>query len=44
MAAYKRITITIHPIERDKLKEIAKKNKETISGMISRLIQNYDKQ
>ena len=44
MAAYKRITITIHPIELEKLKQIAKKNDETISGMISRLIQNYDKQ
>jgi hypothetical protein len=42
MATHKRITITIHPIELKKIKEIAKKNNETISGMIQRLIQNYD--
>ena len=37
----KRITITIHQIELSKLKKIAKENKETVSGMISRLIQQY---
>ena len=37
----KRITITIHDIELSKLKQIALENKETISGMITRLIQQY---
>jgi len=37
----KRITITIHDIELTKLKKIAKQNKESISGMITRLIQQY---
>jgi len=37
----KRITITIHEIELSKLKQIALENKETISGMITRLIQQY---
>ena len=37
----KRITITIHEIELNKLKQIAKENKETISGMITRLIQQH---
>jgi len=41
MAIYKKITITLHPIEVKKLKEIAEKNKETISGMVSRLIKDY---
>ena len=41
MATHKRINITIHPIELNKLKAIAKKNNETISGMITRLIQEY---
>ena len=42
MASYKRITITIHPIELKKLKRIAKQNDETVSGMIQRLIQQYN--
>jgi len=37
----KRITITIHEIELSKLKQIALENKETVSGMITRLIQQY---
>ena len=41
MATHKRINITIHPIELEKLKKIAEKNNETISGMIQRLIQDY---
>ena len=43
MATHKRINITIHPIELEKLDQIAKKNNETRSGMIARLIQEYDK-
>ena len=43
MATYKRINITIHPIELKKLDQIAKKHDETRSGMIARLIQNYEK-
>lgn len=41
MASHVRINITIHPIELKKLDEIAKKNNETRSGMIQRLIQDY---
>lgn len=41
IATHKRINITIHPIELKKLKKIAKDNNETISGMITRLIQEY---
>lgn len=41
MAAHKRITITLHPIEIKKLDEIAAENLETRSGMITRLIQGY---
>lgn len=41
MASYKRLTITLHPIEIEKLKRITEDNQETISGMISRLIQGY---
>lgn len=41
MATHKRINITIHPIELKKLDEIVKENNETRSGMITRLIQNY---
>jgi len=44
MATYKRITITMHPLEIEKLDQIAKENEETRSGMISRLIQGYKKQ
>ena len=39
----KRITITIHKLELDKLRKIAKENYESISGMITRLIQEYKK-
>ncbi len=42
MATHKRINITIHPIELEKLDQIAKKNQETRSGMIKRLIQEYE--
>ena len=42
MATHKRINITIHPIELEKLDRIAKKHNETRSGMIQRLIQSYD--
>ena len=42
MATHKRINITMHPIELEKLDHIAKQNNETRSGMISRLIQNHD--
>ena len=41
MAVYKKMTITLHPIEIEKLERIAKQNKETKSGMIARLIQEY---
>jgi hypothetical protein len=41
MATHKRITITMHPIELQKLKVIAKENHETISGMIQRLVMEY---
>jgi len=41
MSVYKRINITIHPIELEKLKRISRLNKETVSGMISRLIKDY---
>ena len=42
MASHKRINITIHPIELEKLDQICKKHDETRSGMIQRLIQSYD--
>lgn len=42
MAVYKRMTITLHPKEMEKLDRIRKKNKETKSGMIARLIQEYN--
>lgn len=42
MSTHKRINITIHPIELKKLDDIAKEHDETRSGMISRLIQNYN--
>ncbi len=42
MAVFKKITITLHPIEIKKLERIAKKNQETKSGMIARLIKDYN--
>ena len=44
MANRKRIDITLHPIELEKLDRIRKKDnfKESRSGMIARLIQNYE--
>jgi len=42
MATRKRIDITLHPIELEKLDRMAKKHEETRSGMIARLIQEYD--
>ena len=42
MATHKRINITIHPIELKKLDKIAASNNETRSGMITRLIQEYE--
>lgn len=42
MATHKRINITLHPIEIEKLDKIAKKHQETRSGMITRLIQKYE--
>jgi len=41
MGVSKKVTITMHPIEIEKAKRIAKKNQETFSGMISRLIHDY---
>lgn len=41
MATHKRINITMHPIELEKLDRISKKHQETRSGMIARLIQEY---
>ena len=43
MANRKRIDITLHPIELEKLDRIRKKEKykESRSGMIARLIQEY---
>jgi hypothetical protein len=41
MGIYKKIMITLHPIEIEKLKRIAKDKQETTSGMIARLIQDY---
>jgi len=42
MATHKRINITMHPIEIEKLDKIAKRYNESRSGMISRLIQWFD--
>jgi len=42
MATYKRLNITMHPIEIEKLDKLAKKHNETRSGMIRRLIDAYD--
>lgn len=41
MATRRRINITLHPLEIKKLDNIAEENDETRSGMISRLIQEY---
>jgi hypothetical protein len=38
---YKRMTITMHPLDVEKLREIARENKETISGMITRFVMEY---
>ena len=42
MATRERINITLHPIELKKLDRIAKIYKETRSGMLTRLIQEYE--
>ena len=42
MATHKRINITLHPIELEKLDRIADKHQETRSGMLARLIQEFD--
>ena len=42
MATHKRINITLHPIEIEKLDKIAAEHNETRSGMIARLIQNFE--
>ena len=41
MATHKRLTITMHPLEIEKLKQIAKENQETVSGMITRFVMEY---
>ena len=41
MATHKKINISIHQIELDKLDRLKKKFNETRSGMITRLIQEY---
>ena len=43
MASHKRLTITLHPIEIEKLDQIRKQKEynETRSGMIARLIQEH---
>jgi len=41
MATHKKVTITLHPLEIEKLKKIAKSKGETFSGMIARLIHDY---
>jgi len=43
MATHKRLTITMHPLEIEKLKKIAKENQETVSGMITRFVMEYKK-
>ena len=43
MAVFKKMTITLHPLEIKKLETIAKQNQETKSGMIARLIKDYNK-
>jgi len=42
MATHKRISITLHPEDIGKLDNIAKKRKHSRSGMIARLIQEYE--
>jgi len=41
MATHRKVTITLHPLEIEKLKKIAKSNGEAHSGMIARLIHDY---
>ena len=41
IATHRKVTITLHPLEIEKLKKIAKDNGETFSGMIARLIYEY---
>ena len=41
MATHKRINITLHPEDLKKLDRIAKERNHTRSGMIARLIQEY---
>jgi metal-responsive CopG/Arc/MetJ family transcriptional regulator len=41
MAIHKRLNISLHPLELDKLDKIAIDCQETRSGMIARLIQEY---
>ena len=41
MATRKRINVSLHPIEIEKLDKIAKDHKETRSGMFTRIIQEY---
>jgi anaerobic glycerol-3-phosphate dehydrogenase len=43
MAIHKRLNISLHPIEIEKLDQLAKQNNETRSGMIARLIQERKK-
>jgi len=41
MSTHKKINISIHQIELDKLDRLKTKHNETRSGMITRLIQEY---
>jgi macrodomain Ter protein organizer (MatP/YcbG family) len=41
MSTHKKVTITLHPIEIEKVKKIAKECGETFSGMIARLIHDF---
>lgn len=41
MATHKKITITMHPIDIEELRKVAKENGETFSGMITRLLHYY---
>lgn len=41
MSTHRKVTITLHPLEIEKLKKIAKKKGETFSGMVARLIFEY---
>ena len=42
MATHKRVNISLHPEDLEKLDKIAKKRNHTRSGMITRLIQEYE--